>query len=99
MARSRPFQDHDVSPRMVKGRSMRRLAQRVASLVSCRPARWRAPMARFLLRVTPRGDTATSRCPLGSYSELQVQELAGLENMHIGIWCEVARGISNHACT
>ncbi len=56
-------------------------------------------MARFLLRVTPRGDTATSRCPLGSYSELQVQELAGLENMHIGIWCEVARGISNHACT
>ena len=33
---------------MVKGRSMERLAQRVASVVSWRPARWRAPMARFL---------------------------------------------------
>ena len=29
-----PFQDHDVSPRMVKGRSILRLAQRVASVVS-----------------------------------------------------------------
>jgi hypothetical protein len=44
----RPFQDHDVSPRMVNGRSILRLAQRVASVVSWRPARWRAPMARFL---------------------------------------------------
>src|SRR5690348_4096688 len=29
-----PFQDHDVSPRMVNGRSILRLAQRVASVVS-----------------------------------------------------------------
>ncbi len=52
---ARPFQDHDVSPRMVKGRSMERLAQRVASVVSCRPARWRAPMARFLSAAMARG--------------------------------------------
>ena len=45
---ARPFQDHDMRPRMVKGRSMLRLAQRVASVVSCRPARCRAPTARFL---------------------------------------------------
>jgi hypothetical protein len=31
---TRPFQDHDVSPRMVKGRSILWLAQRVASVVS-----------------------------------------------------------------
>jgi len=37
-----PFQDHDVSPRMVKGRSILRLAQRVASVLSCRPARCKA---------------------------------------------------------
>jgi len=35
---SRSFQDRAVSPRMVKGRSISRLAQRVASVVSCRPA-------------------------------------------------------------
>ncbi len=40
---------------MVKGRSMERLAQRVASVVSCRPARWRAPMARFLSAAMARG--------------------------------------------
>jgi hypothetical protein len=33
---------------MVKGRSILRLAQRVASVVSCRPARCKAPTARFL---------------------------------------------------
>ena len=43
----RPFQDHDVSPRIVKGRSMERPAHRVASVTSVRPARRRAPMARL----------------------------------------------------
>src|SRR6266516_5650395 len=37
--------DRGVSPRMVKGRSKLRLAQRVASVVSCRPARCKAPTA------------------------------------------------------
>ena len=40
---------------MVKGRSMLRLAQRVASVVSCRPARCRAPTARFLRVAMARG--------------------------------------------
>ncbi len=31
------------------------LAQRVASVVSCRPARWRAPTARFLKVAVARG--------------------------------------------
>ena len=48
MTAAGPFQDRDVSLGMVKGRSMLRLAQRVASVVSCRPARWRASTARFL---------------------------------------------------
>ena len=43
----RPFQDHDVSPRMVKGRSMERPAHRVASVTSMRPARRSAPIARL----------------------------------------------------
>ena len=43
----RPFQDHDVSPRMVKGRSMKRPAHRVASVTSVRPAMRRAPTARL----------------------------------------------------
>ena len=34
----RPFQDHELSPRMANGLSMYRLAQRVASVVSWRPA-------------------------------------------------------------
>ena len=46
--RPRPFQDHCVSPRMVKGRSMERAAHRVASVISVRPAIRSAPMARFL---------------------------------------------------
>lgn len=38
----RPLQDHhEVSQRTVRGRSMARLARRVASVVSWRPARWR----------------------------------------------------------
>jgi hypothetical protein len=44
---ARPFQDHDVSPRIVKGRSMERPAHRVASVMSGRPARRRAPIARL----------------------------------------------------
>jgi hypothetical protein len=32
-----------------------RLAQRVASVVSCRPARWRAPTARLLKVAMARG--------------------------------------------
>ena len=47
-ATPRPFQDHYVSPRMVKGRSMERAAHRVASVMSVRPAMRSAPMARFL---------------------------------------------------
>ncbi len=43
----RPFQDHDVSPRMVNGRSMERPAHRVASVMSSRPARRSAPIARL----------------------------------------------------
>jgi hypothetical protein len=43
----RPFQDHYVSPRMVKGRSMERAAHRVASVTSVRPARRSALMARL----------------------------------------------------
>jgi tetratricopeptide (TPR) repeat protein len=43
----RPFQDHDVSPRIVKGRSMERPAHRVASVTSVRPAMRKAPMARL----------------------------------------------------
>src|SRR5216683_6822092 len=44
---ARPFQDHDVSPRMVNGRSMERPAHRVASVTSVRPARRCAPIARL----------------------------------------------------
>src|ERR1022692_4001265 len=43
----RPFQDHDVSPRMVNGRSMERPAHRVASVTSMRPAMRSAPIARL----------------------------------------------------
>ena len=43
----RPFQDHDVRPRMVKGLSMERPAHRVASVMSGRPASRRAPIARL----------------------------------------------------
>ena len=43
----RPFQDHDVRPRIVKGRSMDRAAHRVASVTSVRPNRRRAQMARL----------------------------------------------------
>ncbi|WP_370461895.1 transposase, partial [Micromonospora sp. ALFpr18c] len=43
----RPFHDHDVRPRMVNGLVMLRAAQRVASVMSGRPARRRALMARL----------------------------------------------------
>jgi group II intron reverse transcriptase/maturase len=41
------FQDHDVSLRILNDRSMTRVAQRVASVMSRRPCRCRAPMARL----------------------------------------------------
>ena len=44
---TRPFQDHDVSPRMVNGRSMERPAHRVASVAPVRPAMRSAPIARL----------------------------------------------------
>jgi hypothetical protein len=47
MAWPRPFQDHDVSPRMMNGRSIERPAHRVASVTSMRPARRSAPIARL----------------------------------------------------
>ena len=43
----RLFQDHDVSPRMVNGRSMERPAHRVASVTSMRPVMRSAPIARL----------------------------------------------------
>jgi hypothetical protein len=47
VAEARPFQDHDVRPRMVNGLSMERPAHRVASVMSGRPASRRAPIARL----------------------------------------------------
>ena len=47
LKQARPFQDHDVSPRMVNGRSMERPAHRVASVTSMRPAMRSAPIARL----------------------------------------------------
>ncbi len=44
---TRSFQDHEVRPRMAKGRSMEREAHRVASVTSVRPNRRRAQMARL----------------------------------------------------
>jgi hypothetical protein len=49
---SRAFQDHDVGLRILNGRSMARVAHRVASVMSRRPSRCRAPMAR-LCRAVP----------------------------------------------
>jgi hypothetical protein len=43
----RSFQDHDVSPRMMNGRSMERPAHRVASVTSVRPVIRSAPIARL----------------------------------------------------
>ncbi len=42
----RPFQDHDVRPRIAKGRFMDRPAHRVASVTSVRPDRRRAQIAK-----------------------------------------------------
>ena len=54
---ARPFQDrdHGVRPRIWKGRCMLRVAQRVASVMSRRPARCRAPMARLRRPAMTRG--------------------------------------------
>jgi hypothetical protein len=52
---SRPFQHHSVRPRMVNGLVMLRLAQRVASVMSIRPARRSALIARFRSEARTRG--------------------------------------------
>jgi hypothetical protein len=44
---ARSFQDHEMSLRILKGRSMARVAQRVVSVMSRRPVRRMAPMARL----------------------------------------------------
>ncbi len=51
----RLFQHHPVSPRMVNGLVMSRLAQRVASVMLVRPARRRALMARLRSEARTRG--------------------------------------------
>jgi hypothetical protein len=51
---------------MVQGRPMPGLAQRVASVVSCRPARWRAPTARFLKGAVARGPERVRTVELSS---------------------------------
>ncbi len=51
----RPFQHHPVRPRMVNGLVMLRLAQRVASVMSVRPARRRALIARLRSEARTRG--------------------------------------------
>ena len=47
--------DHGSSPRIWNGRCMARVAQRVASVMSRRPARCRAPMARLRMLAMTRG--------------------------------------------
>jgi hypothetical protein len=54
---------------MVKGRAVLRLARRVASVVSCRPAEWRAPTTRFLKVVRAENHVRGSEqqsCPPGA---------------------------------
>ncbi|WP_430791273.1 Eco29kI family restriction endonuclease, partial [Actinoplanes sp. G11-F43] len=52
---ARSFQHHPVRPRMVNGLVISRLAQRVASVMSVRPARRRALMARLRSEARTRG--------------------------------------------
>jgi hypothetical protein len=52
---ARLFQDRVVSPRMVNARWGRRLAHRVASVMSVRPVRRSAPMARLRRAAMTRG--------------------------------------------
>jgi hypothetical protein len=51
----RAFQDHDVSPRIWRGRLMERAAHLVASVMSVRPAMRRAPTARLRRAAMMRG--------------------------------------------
>lgn len=53
--RARAFQDHGIRLRILNGRSMTRVAQRVASVMSRRPSRWYAPMARLRSAAMTRG--------------------------------------------
>jgi hypothetical protein len=52
---ARPFQDHAVRPRIVNGLVMLRQAHRVASVMSARPARRRALIARLRSEARTRG--------------------------------------------
>jgi hypothetical protein len=51
---------------MVKGRFILRLAQRVASVASCRPARCKAPTARILRVAMARGPERVRTVELSS---------------------------------
>jgi len=64
---ARPFQDHDVSPRMVNGRSMERPAHRVASVTSVRPAMRSAPIARLRRAAMTLGPDRVLTCDLSSW--------------------------------
>jgi hypothetical protein len=63
----RPFQDHDVRPRMANGLSMDRLAHRVASVTSVRPNRRRAQMARLRRAAMILGPDRVLMCDLSSW--------------------------------
>ena len=60
------FQDHGISLRVVKGRFMARVAQRVASEMSCRPVSRRAPMARLRRAAMTRGPDRVRAAELSS---------------------------------
>ena len=64
---ARPFQDHDVSPRMANGLSMDRQAQRVASVTSARPERRRAQIARLRRAAMTLGPDRVLTCDLSSW--------------------------------
>src|SRR5262249_54542247 len=64
---ARSFQDHDVRPRMMKGRSMERPAHRVASVTSVRPDRRRAQMARLRRAAMILGPDRVLTCDLSSW--------------------------------
>ena len=66
LAGTRPFQDHDVRPRVVNGRSMDRLAHRAASVTSVRPKRRRAQIARLRSEAMILGPDRVLTCDLSS---------------------------------
>jgi hypothetical protein len=63
----RPFQDHDMRPRMAKGRSMDRPAHRLASVTSVRPNRRRAQIARLRRAAITLGPDRVLTCDLSSW--------------------------------